>query len=299
MADSTSNGYTHRNVLRRQIKRLTLLVSELGVLVVGFFLSFTFAVFLAHNSTTSPENWLATVTFLGGLIASIVAFVLVRRKTRRWKFEYRVVSWMLSQSERKLHPTRSKYKRMAKRVLAWVPATIAAAVLLFFPVATHLVHPSSHYLRHYLVPIPWTFAVFPSPGGIAPYRIVVAFGSCMGQFGFARFWDHRRLSSALGIGSIRTEAHTTEFNHRWWESRRAGAAQVLRREFRLNDTTLTCWQYRYRAPLGSSGTEPLWWHIYCETPVDVYENNLYAWFVGREEDIPAFYGIIQGVKPVK
>jgi MFS family permease len=214
MAHSTSNAYTHRNVFRRQIKRFILSVSELGVLVVGFFLSFTFANFLAHIFTTS-ENWLASVTLLAGVAATIFGFVVVRRKTRRWKFEYDVVSWTISQSARKLHPTRASYKRMAKRVLVWVPSAIAAGVLLFFPVATHVVHPNSHYLRHYLVPIPWTFAVFPSPGGTAPYSTVVAFGGSNGQLGFAPFWDHRRLPSVLAVGSIKGDADTFEFNHKW------------------------------------------------------------------------------------
>lgn len=51
--------------------------------------------------------------------------------------------------------------------------------------------------------------------------------------------------------------------------------------------------------VGPSTTEPLRWNIECGTQVDVRQGNLYAWFLGREEDIPSFYTIFEGIEPVK
>jgi hypothetical protein len=104
----------------------------------------------------------------------------------------------------------------------------------------------------------------------------------------------------MHFGSIDPDAGTFELNQRYAASRRAGAAEELRREFRLGDVEFTCWQYvhphRYQR-VGPSSTEPLWWNIDCSTPVDVRQQNMYAWFLGRQEDISSFYTIIEGVKP--
>jgi acyl-CoA synthetase (AMP-forming)/AMP-acid ligase II len=55
--------------------------------------------------------------------------------------------------------------------------------------------------------------------------------------------------------------------------------------------------YPYRGAYWYAGTEPLW-SIDCGTPPGVGTRNMYAWFVGREQDIPAFYRIIEGVRLV-
>jgi hypothetical protein len=159
---------------------------------------------LSRRRFDSDGDWLGAVAFYAGVAVTVIGFVVVRRKTRRWKVEYELASWRLSQTERKLHPAHARFKRMAKRMLLCLPSTIAAGVLFFFPAATHVVHPSSHYLRHYLVPIPWTFAVFPSPGGTDAYSSVAAFaGIVKSQLIFARSLDRRQLSSASVFGSVR------------------------------------------------------------------------------------------------
>lgn len=290
--------------LMRPTKRLLLFAGELGSLVLGLALASAVASYIvvANDCYNSAECPVASAVLDAGVVLTIVGFVLLRRRTRPWKLEYDAVGWALTQTERKLHPTRTKYKRITKRILVWVPSAIAAGVLFFLPVATHLVHPRRHFLKYYRVPIPWNVAVF-SPPGAYSYVLAFASSSRKGRFGVTPFWDSKQLSSEMHFGSVNPDAGTFEFNARYTALRRTGAAQELRKEFRLGDVAFTCWQYvhpyRYATRVGPSSTEPLWWNVDCGTPVDVRQQNLYAWFLGREEDIPSFYRIIEGVKPVK
>ncbi len=96
-------------------------------------------------------------TFWFGSSLTVVEFFLFRRRTRPWKIEYDAVAFELNRAERRLHPRRARYKRIIGRTLLWAPSAVAAFVLLFFPVVSHLVHPSSRYLLRYRIPIPWTF----------------------------------------------------------------------------------------------------------------------------------------------
>src|ERR1039458_9608015 len=111
------------------------------------------------------------------------------------------------------------------------------------------------------------------------------------NFGWVMLNSDLQLTSEMHFGSIDPDAGTFELNQRYAASRRAGAAEELRREFRLGDVEFTCWQYvhphRYQR-VGPSSTEPLWWNIDCSTPVDVRQQNMYAWFLGRREDISSF-----------
>ena len=291
----------------RPIKRLLLFAIEAGVLVLGFVFSLALSIALAiHFDSSEPyagqRNSLGEAVLYSGWLLTIVGFVSLRRKTRPWKIEYDAVGWALDQNQRKLRPTRARCKRLARRTFVWVPSLIAAGVLFFLPVATHLIYPCSRYLRHYRVPIPWNFAVFSPHGPPAKYSYVLAIASSRGngRLGVTPFWDSRQLTSEMHFGSIDPDAGTFELNQRYAASRRAGAAEELRREFRLGDVEFTCWQYvhphRYQR-VGPSSTEPLWWNIDCSTPVDVRQQNMYAWFLGRQEDISSFYTIIEGVKP--
>jgi hypothetical protein len=285
----------------RFFKRVLRALSELGVLLLGLILSLAVAslVAMANGCYDSVECPAASATVISGILLTIAGFVLLRRRNRPWKIEYDAVGWGLARVERKLHPTRARYKRIAVRIIIWAPSVLAAFVLFFFPVATHLVYPRSQYLKHYRVPVPWTFAVLSSLGEPAEYSYVhvLATENGKGIFGFQRFWDGGGFSSRMLFGSIQPDAGTFEFNHGFMESKRAGAAMVSTREFRLGDAVFTCWQYVNRYHRRDIG--PQWWDVDCGTPVAMHQNNLYGWFVGRKEDISAFYRIIEGIAPVK
>ena len=283
----------------RLLRRLLLLASEFGILVLGFVLSLVGA-----NSVDRSNNGLAPAVFISGLVLTALAFWATRRRTRLWKIEYDAVAWTLAQAQRRLHPRRARYKRIAFRGLICVPSVIALVVAAFFPVATHIVHPSSHYLRHYRIPIPWTSTVFAPLGPPAPssYVLAIAAGDSWGRFGITPFWVFIRqpwLSSEMVFGSIDPNAITFEFNQQSREREHSHAVQPLRRDFRLGSVAFTCWQHRSYDVHFAAWTGPSWWNITCETPPDARRQNLYAWFFGSADDIPAFYATIERVKPLE
>jgi len=154
----------------RPVKRFLVFASELGVLVVGVIVSLALgASFFGYLG----DSW-AQAAFCSGLLATVAGFVALRHKTRPWKIEYDAVGWAARRAERKLHPIRSKYKRIAGRTLLCVPSAVALLVLLFLPVASHMMHPGPRYLGHYRVSIPWTLTAMSVPG-VPADDFVIAF----------------------------------------------------------------------------------------------------------------------------
>jgi hypothetical protein len=292
----------------RLIKRLLLFACELGVLGFGFLFSSILAAGVTIGVNPSQSTLAAIVFFAGyavGLILSGFGFAGLRRVTRAWEIESDAADWERSRAERKLHPARARCKRMAVRIGVWVPSAIAAGVLFFLPVATHAVHPGSHYLRHYRVPIPWNTFVLSSSSRPFGYGYAAAFASSggMARFGVRPFWDSEPLSSEMVFQSFEPEDRLPDISHWYAAPRGAGAVQEVRREFQLGGVGLTCWQHVDRRYYGAwvrpFGTEPPQWYIRCGTPVGARERNLYAWFAGRKEDMPVFYKVIEGVKLVE
>jgi hypothetical protein len=72
------------------------------------------------------------------------------------------------------------------------------------------------------------------------------------------------------------------------------------RDFRLGGVPFTCRQsfvperYNVRFP----ENDLAYWRITCGTAPDERRPNLYASFVGGDDDLALFYKIIEGIKPV-
>jgi len=279
--------------LRRRSKRVLLSVGEFGILILGFYLSlFSGAIvaFAFEFAGESAVGWGFLCGAILGLVLTVVGFRAVRRKNRPWKIEYEADRRELERAERKTHPTRARCKRIAKRVLVCMPSLVAALVLFFFPVATHIVHLRAHYLGHYRVPIPWNLAVFSSPEVFwaRNYVWALARSDDRARFGVTSYGEP---SSAIEFGFIDPDYDAIRFNARYSGSWHP-AAQEFSRDFRLNGVAFRCWQYQYGHFGGGA------WSISCKTPLEARWLNLYAGFLGREEDIPIFYRIIEGITPV-
>jgi hypothetical protein len=273
----------------RPVKRLLVFTIEAGVFLLGVVLSFALVIVSAMVFRLDPaENDFGGVI---GILLAIVGFIAVRGKTRKWKIEYDAVGWTLAQAEGKLHPTLARRKRIARRVLIWMPSLIAAGVLFFYPEAFHLVHPGSQKLGPYRVSIPWTLAIMPVPG--VPADSVVTALALLGSDGnlyWTPFWRRELFSSEMSFESRKSDADDLAYRLQYAKRMHAEGTQVLRKEFRLSDVGLTCWQYSLpdRRPL---------WRVDCETPVGVHGQHFLAWFRGSQRDIPAFYRIIERVVP--
>jgi hypothetical protein len=280
----------------RPIKRLLVFAAEAGVFTVAFVLSFTLADLLDSGAA-----------FLLGLLLSIATFVVIRRRTRPWKIEYDAIGFALSRAERRTHPTRAKYKRGIGRILIWVPTFVAALVLFFFPVASHLRHPSSRYLPNYLVPVPWNFTVFSFLELSSKYGSVTALGrnSGAGRLGLTPAGSREPLS-VMSFGSFPSDFLSMSVASD--RMREAASHGGIRSEFRLGDVALSCWQYEppprrgWVAGLGLFAFRDFtghFWQIECEAPADVHGQRFSASFTGREEDVPAFYKVLEGVTAVE
>jgi hypothetical protein len=298
----------------RPIKTLLFFACKAGVLLVGFIFSLFLAAALGF-ALAADQYGVSTVGFFAGFVAGLFltagALLLLRRKT--WsEVEYDKSAWVRRQTERKSHPVRTRYKRIATRILVWVPSAIAALVLFFFPVATHFVHPGSRYLEHYRFRIPWTYTVFPSDGwgwdlasiirlaGAAYYDgfDVVISSSGRGRFGVTPFlvppfWNRQQPISDVTFGSVPNAA---VLQTEWFKERYGTATEI--RGFRLGGIELTCWQYRSPYRSENWPYNALVWHVYCATPVSAGPHSFDATFDGRDEDLGSFYQIIEGVTPI-
>jgi hypothetical protein len=266
----------------RHSKRLLLFAGEASVLLVGFVLSGVLAVLI--------HPWLGEKVFWLGVLATTVGFFALRQKHRDWKIEYDAEGWRASRAERKLHPIRARYKRTARRILIWVPSAIAAFVLFFFPALSHLLQPHAQYLTHYHVAVPWSFTIWRLdwPDSLFAYGT----SSGRGRFGLTPYWGREYRFSLMTFESL--DRDSVNYRYLRSETQRQGASQVLRREFRLGDVPLVCWQFK-PAPKW----KPVWlygvsqvWEVDCEmTASDV--PSFSAWFYGGEDDLSGFYQIVQ------
>jgi hypothetical protein len=274
------------------IKRILLFTSEVALFAFGLFLSLVI--------TIAADSWWSIEWALWPCLSlTIAGCVMFRRKTRPWKIEYDATGWRLSQVERKLHPARATYKRIASRILIWVPSATAAFVLFFYPVVTHLLHPSSRYLNDYRIPIPWTYAVWPGPPVENTVVMALASSTGRGRFGLTPFWDKDIAFSFLTFGTTELDEGDFAFRNNW-KATHQEATEVLDRKFLIGEGLLNCRQYiprSGRGPVWPFGAGPIW-EVDCDTPLNVHLQNFYASFYGRQQDIPAFYEIIQGVTRV-
>jgi hypothetical protein len=291
----------------RPIKRLLVFASELGVLAFGFVgsvaLGSVFNDYFYSRGDFGLGDEVASVVFLFGLLLTTVGFAVLLRKHRSWKLEYDAVGWALTQAERRLYPTRARLKRIILRTVLWAPSAVAAFVLFFFPVATHVVHPG-RLLRDYYVPIPWTFTILQwlSPTDSYSSVNVIVSSSGKGRFGITPFpiGPLRQDPPLLSHFDFESNSNARPFDFETAAANSDDATQVVTRQFRLDDAALTCWQYRPRRPRHAlywpaSGFS---WYVLCAGPASGGRQNFQAIFRGREEDLQSFYQIIEGVRPI-
>jgi hypothetical protein len=287
------------------------LAGEVGVLMLAVecLIFLAGVIGLTFVRSVTGDSWRAivlTLIAIVGLLLAGPAFIAVR-KTRSWKIEYDAVDWALAKAERRLHPARARCKRIASQVIVWVPSAMAALVLFFYPVVTHLAHPHSGQVGRYRVPIPWTYTIARLAAGRDFGWVIVVFrGSGRARFGITPFlvWPFWNTPESLSSISFEANTNAPARDPMTMEERRKEAAQV--REFRSREVALTCWQYRRHKASGdlpklSADWAPdpwLAWSADCDTSTVVHQQYFHAHFYGGEEDLRGFYRIIGGVTPV-
>jgi hypothetical protein len=160
-------------------------------------------------------------------------------------------------------------------------------------------------LPYHRVPVPWNFTVFSFLELNQKYGSVTALGrsSGTGRFGLTPVGSREALS-AMSFGSFPYLALSMSVaSDRMREAESQGGH---RREFRLGDVALTCWQYE-PPPRRGWVAGPFTFRIFaghflqieCEAPADVHRQRFSASFTGRDEDVPAFYKTLEGVTAVE
>jgi hypothetical protein len=276
----------------RHLQWILLFSCQLGVVGLGLYLSLLLGLVLSIlTGFYNPSLSLFFGGFFGGLVLTACGLVAFRRRTTSWEVAYELEVWKRWERERREHPTRAKYKRRAHRVLRWMPSVLAAAVLFFLPVMSHLLHPSSHYLRHYKVPIPWNMLVVTSflPPMGSDYAGAFAVRGWKGRFGMMTFLDDApTLSSYISFSSLSPEDEARQQVEK--SSFPAKAHTAPDRVLHLAEIELNCWVTPYLA---------VRYAISCETPNNAGAHNLYARFDGSERDVLAFYSIVEHIQPAE
>jgi hypothetical protein len=179
---------------------------------------------------------------------------------------------------------------------------VAAGVLFFFPIATHLIHPGPRYVGYYRVPIQWTFAVLPSLDPASYPNAVFVFGTTTGNgrlgmtaFTYSLYWGKPEPVALMIFGA---EPKSEDANRHLELFSVPGATDTIVRTFSFRSVTVTCLQYRTRRwgdiwPYITDG-----WSADCTTPPTEH-HNFYAHFGGREEELDAFFQIVEHVVPVE
>lgn len=233
----------------------------------------------------APDGAALLIVIVAGNAVMNALLIYYRRKTRdRW-IRAEAAKWLRN---------RSRHKRLhrAAHLLLWLPSVFALWVLIFLPLATHLIiHPSSRYLPDYRIPIPWTWTALSVCLGEECWAEAVISSKGRGQFGVTPFWPTAQLSMA-SFGTPYPE----DFNLSHWRPR--GASQMTEMELKVGASPLVCWQYLaqrdlYNRGLIGLGSDVPLWEVVC------VNRTFDAKFLGRAEDLPAFFSVLRRTARVK
>jgi hypothetical protein len=267
----------------RLLKTVLLFAVEVAVLITGFLISFTLAVYL-----DSRENGLAGIGFFGGLFLTAIGFVLFRRKTRNWKIEQDAVSWMASRSWRQLYPHRARRVRIVQRSLLWLPSICAALVLFFLPVSSHFAFPGSRLVPHYRFSVPLNWLIIKSRGDY-PFAWTLFSGEGAARYGMSPIWfTHSMPSGATFAITDPAAGYVWSVPQRETES--GHTTHVAKTDFQLGTIQADCWEYRIPVHYAES----VLWEVLCSTRPNGRDFNLHASFLGHKEDVPTFYRVLKG-----
>jgi hypothetical protein len=293
------------------LKNIGLFVRDVSVLI--------FSLVLTLFITAGAEYvWhaLAGFSFLACFPASIYLFFRLRKRSYNSKIEHEAARFLAARRSAALHPRRANYFRLVHPCLIWLPSACALLVLFFFPQATHLFHPrlepedrsysvfmflprASHLFRpgadrviHNQASIPWNWTI--AYTWVWSDSTSSVYAICPGQaswpFGSKLPWDKTARLCGVTFDSISASSLLEIRNHGNRKYCREQESSVKSTELRSNSITLICRQFHTR-----SFTKL--WKIDCETSSDPQPLNFDAQFIGPEENIPAFYQILQSVSP--
>jgi hypothetical protein len=250
--------------------------------------------------------WFVVILFPVGPVrdaAVVIAFVFAnflmnflliyhRHKTRdRW-IEAEASRWLRRRSQG-TSIAASRWQRKLKRSILWLPSVCALLMLTFLPLATHItIHPSSHYLPEYRIPIPWTWTAVPVCVGEKCMVDAVISSEGIGRVGVTPFWHNAQLSM-VAFASVMLPDY---YDASDYMPRGLDTSQIKRVDLKLGNAPLSCWQYLsqhdlYDRQLIGIPADVSAWHVVCAN------RSFWASFFGMERDLPVFYNVLEHITP--
>ena len=275
----------------RLFKKLFLFATELAFLFFGFIFSVSFAVYLYSIGTK-----LAPAAFLLGMAVVCAALLWFRRKTGKWTIGADANAWLAHRRWGQLHPRYARYLRILQRSFIWFPSLCAAFVLFFLPVASHIWHSGTYLAPHYRFSTPWNWLIIKGQGDNFAWTFFSNQGAA--RYGLTPIWFNHAIPS---MASVITSAPGDSYG--WNESELATGhtTHFAVRQFRLGMTTATCYEDRNTygdAPTSSAILTPsVLRESDCYTKPNGVDYNLRAGFIGHQEDLPAFYDMLNSATP--
>jgi hypothetical protein len=287
------------SVYRVLLRKILLAALNIAVILVGTASTLLLSAYLDY---IFRQLWFPPmISLVFGSAATVMTILSIRRKTRQGDIEYEAARWLAKQATRQPN-SHKKLRAAVRQCLLWLPSSLAAFVLFFYPLASHIVHPGDHYLTHYRVSIPWTWELLSRQNNSNGYSYVETTISSEGssRFGVTPYWHKYPALSAVRFWTF-TSGLSPEDEQSYEELRHEGATSISSVELKAGNVPLTCWQYvrpGWRGWWLNSLNGADLWEVDCATPLNVREANFRGFFAGRKEDIPAFYEVLAKVTSV-
>ena len=218
----------------------------------------------------------------------MAGFVLFRRRSRKWKVKLDAEAFLKFRSRMQSHAKRTIWLERIRRGLMGLPSLLAAFVLFFVPVASHIVFSARQLTLHYRFSVPVNWMIVKSFD--AGMTSVFFNNEGALRYGITPLWLRRSFRSGATFGW--SDPKTP---YPWWRplrERGGKRTEVASSKFRIGKLEMECWEYAtpYRDP------EPLT-EVLCETRPNGVDFNLHAAFLGHEEDKQSFYAVVRSAVP--
>jgi hypothetical protein len=201
----------------------------------------------------------------------------LRKKHRPAKILYSAAKYDRSRALAKSFPRRAAWIKLVTRLTVSLPSALAAFVLFFFPMASHVFQPGGTHLGFYWVPIPWNIIIL-SGRVYGDAHAAMAYTSVEeNPLGLTRHILSNRFSAGMDfIARAAVPANEPLFR------------RVLpTREFRLGMQILACWD----SPIHYRSLR----EIHCDTS-GPGQLSLHASFLGAPNRVPVFYRILSRIR---
>lgn len=239
-------------------------------------------------STGSIVLFAVFLVMVGTGITTVLVLVIKKGAARSVRLE--TARW-LDERRSAIDPLQRTWRRRAIRLAPWVPVMTVLFVFLFLPeiwgILSHLSQPQARNLCGYRVPIPVTWIVLGHDNQQADGQ-----SSVMGLTSRGMGFDptpYLHADFPLSTWAIGTEPYREGYEpptHSWM---RGDDTITGQRGFTVGTNRLTCMEYSpsyMRRPP----------HVPSSLSIDCSGSiRLYARFVGRRDQVPIFYGMLEGV----